>query len=77
MIEHYIAPFYLNSKAETTLNKSDIDDVFESTYSTIISNIQNSLGQGSSWLMMLLFQNIISYLVPVISNYHNFWMTPS
>ena len=39
MIKHYIAPFYLNSKAKTTLNKSDIYDVFESTYSTIISNI--------------------------------------
>ena len=36
--------FYSNSKAETIINESDIDDVFESIYSTIISNIQKSLG---------------------------------
>ena len=37
--------FYLNSRVETVNNESDIDDVFESTYSTI-SNIQKSLGKG-------------------------------
>ena len=35
--------FYSNSKAEATINESDIDDVFESIYSTIISDIQKSL----------------------------------
>ena len=35
--------FYSNTKAETIINESDIDDVFESTYSMIISNIQKSL----------------------------------
>ena len=35
--------FYSNSKAETIINESDIDDVFESIYSTIISNLQKSL----------------------------------
>ena len=40
--------FYLNSKAEKIINESDIDDVFGSTYSTVIPNIQKSLGQGSS-----------------------------
>ena len=33
---------------KTIINESDIDDVFESTYTTIISNIQKSLGKGSS-----------------------------
>ena len=36
--------FYLNSKGETIINESGIDDVFESIYSTIISNTQTSLG---------------------------------
>ena len=33
--------FYSNSKAEITINESDIDDVFELINTTIISNIQN------------------------------------
>ena len=33
---------------KTIINESDIDDVFESTYTTIISNIQKFLGKGSS-----------------------------
>ena len=43
--------FYSNLKAETFNNESDIDDVFESIYITIISNIQNSLGKGSGWMI--------------------------
>ena len=39
--------FYLNSKAETIINDSSIDDVFESVYIMIASNIQKSLGKGS------------------------------
>ena len=35
--------FYSN--AEIIINQSDIDDVFESIYTTIISNIQKSLGK--------------------------------
>ena len=35
--------FYSNSKRETIINKSDIDDIFESNFATIISNIQKSL----------------------------------
>ena len=31
--------FYLQSKVETIINEGDIDDVFESIYTTIISNI--------------------------------------
>ena len=43
--------FYLSSKAQIIINKSDIDDVFESIYSTIISNIEKSLGKGSGWII--------------------------
>ena len=35
--------FYSISKAEIIINESDIDNVVESIYSTIISNIQKSL----------------------------------
>ena len=35
--------FYSLSKAEIIINESDIDGVFESIYTTVISNIQKSL----------------------------------
>ena len=38
--------FYLSSKTEIIINESDID-VFQSIYTTIITNIQKSLGKGS------------------------------
>ena len=34
--------FYSSSKAEIIINESDTDDVFQSIYTTIISNIQKS-----------------------------------
>ena len=40
----------MNPKAETIINESDIGDVFESLYSTIIARKQKHLGQGSSWI---------------------------
>ena len=42
--------FYSHTKAETIINESDIDNVFKSIYTTIISNIQKSLGKGSGWI---------------------------
>ena len=43
--------FFVSSKAEIIINESDIDDVLESTYSTIISDIKNSLGKGLAWII--------------------------
>ena len=43
--------FYLHSKAETIINESGIDNVFESIYTTIIAKIQKSLGRGSGWII--------------------------
>ena len=43
--------FYSHSKAETIIIESDINDVFKSIYTTVISNIQNSLGKGSGWII--------------------------
>ena len=39
----------MNSKAERVTNESDIDDVFESIYGTIILNTQKSQGKGPGW----------------------------
>ena len=36
--------FYSSLKADITINKSNIDDVFQSTYTTFMTNIQKSLG---------------------------------
>ena len=44
--------FYWNSKEDTIINESDIDDVFESIYTTIISNIQKSLGKFQVGLLI-------------------------
>ena len=43
--------FYLNSKAETIINQNDIDGVFESVYTIIISNIQKSIRNGLGWIV--------------------------
>ena len=51
---------YLRSKAEIIINESDIDDAFESIYSTVISNIQKSLGKGSGWLIDSVIDHTIS-----------------
>ena len=37
--------FYSNLKVQTVFNESDIDDIFESFYTTITSNIQKYLGK--------------------------------
>ena len=44
--------FYWNSKAEKIINEKDIDDMFKSIYSTIISNMQKSLGQAQVGLLI-------------------------
>ena len=43
--------FYSNSKAGTIISDSDRDKVFESIYTTIISNIQKHLGKGLGWII--------------------------
>ena len=52
--------FYSNSKPEVIINESDIDDVFESIYSTIISNIQKFLQKGSDWMIDSVIDHTIS-----------------
>ena len=54
--------FYSNSKAEIIINESDIDGIFKSIYSTIISNIQKSLGKHSGCNIDLVIEHNISIL---------------
>ena len=43
--------FYSSSKAEIIINKSGIDNVFQSIYTTIIKDIQTSFRKGSGWII--------------------------
>ena len=52
--------FYSSSKAEITINESDIENVFKSFYATIIANIQKSLGKGSRWIIDSVIDHTIS-----------------
>ena len=52
--------FYSSSKAEIIINESDIDDVFQSIYTIIITNIQKSLGKGSGWVIDSVIDDTIS-----------------
>ena len=42
---------YSHSKREPIINENDIDDGFKSIYTTIIWNIQESLGKCSGWII--------------------------
>ena len=57
--------FYSSSKIEIIINESDIDDVLESIYSTIISNIQKSLEKVLGWII----DSIIAHNI-IISKYN-------
>ena len=52
--------FYSSSKSEMIINKSDIDYVFQSIYTTIILNIQKSLGKGSNWIIDSVIDHTVS-----------------
>ena len=52
--------FYLSSKAEIIIHESDVDPVFQSIYTTIITNIQESLGKGSGWIIDSVIDHTIS-----------------
>ena len=50
---------YSNPKSEIIINESDID-VFQSIYTTIITNIHKYLGKGSGWIIDLVIDHTIS-----------------
>ena len=53
--------FYSSSKAKIIVDESDIDDVFQSIYTTIIKNIQKSLRKGSVWII----DSVIDYTISI------------
>ena len=53
--------FYSSSKAEIIINESDIDDVFQSIYTTVITNIKKSLRKGSGWIIDSVTDHTISF----------------
>ena len=55
--------FYSILKSEIIVNESDIDDLFESIYFTIISNIQKSLRKGSGSIIDSVIDHTISISV--------------
>ena len=67
--------FCLNSKAETIINESYIDDVFQPISSAVISDMQKLLrkapGRNFSSVIdyNLLFQSTNLWLIAVVSNY--------
>ena len=63
--------FYLYSKAETKIDESETDDIFESIYTTNISNI----GKSSGWIIDSVIEhdiNISMYNLLVDGNYINY-----
>ena len=57
--------FHSKSKSETIINESDVDDVFESIYTAIISSIQKYIGKGLGWII----DSVVSHAIS-ISNYN-------
>ena len=43
--------FYLSPKAKVIINECDTDDVLQSIYTTIITNIRRFLEKGSGWII--------------------------
>ena len=54
--------FYLHAKAGTIINKSDIDNIFESIYTKITWNLQTFLEKSSSWIINSVIDHNISIL---------------
>ena len=52
--------FFLSSKAELIINESDIDNVFQSSYTSITTNIKKSSGKGSGCIIDSVIDHTIS-----------------
>ena len=59
--------FYSSSNAEIIINESDVDNMFQSIYTTVITNIQKSFGKGSGSITDSVIDHSIS-----ISKYNPF-----
>ena len=52
--------FCSSSKAEIIINESDINDAFQSIYTTVITNTQKSLVKYSGWIIDSVTDHTIS-----------------
>ena len=52
---------YSNFKVETITNESKIDDLFESVYNAILSNIRECLGKTLAWII----DSAVSYSINI------------
>ena len=52
--------FIQAQKAEIIINENDIHNVFQSIFTTIITNTQKSLGEGSGWIIDSVIDHTIS-----------------
>ena len=52
--------FYSSSKAEIIINKSDIDNVFQSIFTENMENIRKSSLEDSGWIIQSVIDHIIS-----------------
>ena len=61
-IQSYDKALYstFSSKAEIITNENDIDDVFESIYSTVKSKLDKFPGQGLSWVINSVIEHNIN-----------------
>ena len=55
--------FYSRSKAEIIINESDIEDLFKSIYTKIITSIKRSLGKDSGWIIYSVIDHCISVVI--------------
>ena len=60
MIKQSMILFIQTQKQKIVINESDIDDVFQSIYTTIISSIQKPLGKDSGLIIDSVIDNNIS-----------------
>ena len=52
--------FYSHSKLTAMTNENDIDDVFESIYTTATPNIQTFFGKCSSWIIASVIEHNVN-----------------
>ena len=59
-IKQTVLNFYVSSKTEIIINESEIDDVFQSIYTTIIRKIQKCSGRCSCWIIDSIIDHTIN-----------------
>ena len=52
--------FCSSSEAAIIINESGIENLFKSIYTTIIENVQISIGKGSGWIIDSVIDHTIS-----------------